>query len=82
MGRGRDALRLPRPGRIGAGMKCLIDGQECAGEECEEWESLECQLRRIVAGEARWCKRCGVGELKKGEGPMCASCERFVGGQA
>ena len=27
---------------------CPIDDQECAGDECAEWDSQECQERRLA----------------------------------
>ena len=29
-------------------MLCPIDDQECAGSECVDWDSYECQERRLA----------------------------------
>ena len=29
-------------------MRCHIDDQECAGDECADWDSYECQERRLA----------------------------------
>ena len=36
------------PWRIDGTLACPLDGQPCAGDECVEWDSPECQERRLA----------------------------------
>ncbi len=66
---------------------CPYDDQDCAGEECAEWESVECAARRLAHQASvrvlSTCSHChGPADPDADLGRICLKCRMQLCGHA